>query len=222
MLATWWRNDPLPELRPLDGLDIQSAGEPIAFANFDIPVTEAARRITDGHRPYIASYRGQPAAYGWVATLAADIGELDLAFEVPSNERYLWDFKTRPEFRGLGIYPRLLNAIIRQESRTADRLWILASPENTSSNTGIARAGFRDAGTVRFTEKGTPALGLRGAGTRALAAAAFLGVALNAKPARPCWACEAGIGCGCTRSGGPCTCGIPLESRVVSQAQGVA
>jgi GNAT superfamily N-acetyltransferase len=218
MLATWWQGDPLPELTPLEGLVVLPADSAAAFAPFDIAVTEAARRMAGGHRPYIASLRGEPAAYGWVATLAADIGELALAFDIPADERYLWDFKTRPEFRGYGIYPRLLNAIIRAESRAARRLWILASPENTPSNVGIARAGFRDAGTVSFMVDGGPALGTKGAGTRALAAAAFLDISLTSKPTRPCWACEAGIGCGCTRAGGACTCGIAIPSQQAESA----
>jgi len=213
MLATWWAGDPLPQLPRLDGLEVGSTDSPAVFADFDIPVTEAARRMAEGHRAYVAWFRGQPAAYGWVATLAADIGEIGVAFAIPANERYLWDFKTRPEFRGLGIYPRLLNSIIRSEAATAERLWILAAPENTASNKGIAKAGFRGTGTVSFTIDGKPALGTKEGAGRALAAAAFLGVAASAKPARPCWACEAGLGCGCTRAGGPCTCRAEAESR---------
>jgi ribosomal protein S18 acetylase RimI-like enzyme len=62
---------------------------------------------------------GVATTYGWVATRAASIGELSIAFTLPSGDRYLWDFATDPDQQGQGLYPRLLQAIVREEQ--ADR-----------------------------------------------------------------------------------------------------
>ena len=82
------------------------------------------RRFDAGHRAYVALWDGEPAAWGWVATTAAEIGELESSFAIPRGERYLWNFVTFPSHRGLGIYPRLLDAIVRLESAEAGRFWI--------------------------------------------------------------------------------------------------
>lgn len=83
---------------------------------------EIRARLAGGHRPYVASLDGAPAAYGWVAGTGATIGELGVTFVLPAGDRYLWDFATLPAWRGRGIYPQLLRAIIAAESATGARL----------------------------------------------------------------------------------------------------
>jgi hypothetical protein len=36
------------------------------------------------------------------------IGEFDLKFEITSDDRYLKDFVTLPDWQGFGLYPRML------------------------------------------------------------------------------------------------------------------
>lgn len=207
-LATWWTGDNLPELAPLEGLTIATTTDTALLARLcGIPAWEAGWRIVEGNRPYIAWLNGEPAAYGWVANISGRIGELGLEFSLPHDQRYLWDFKTLPDFRGRGIYPRLLAAVLRAETPRAARLWILAAPENAASNLGIARAGFTTVGTISFTGFGGCALTPAAVGERASAAARLFGVELAGRALRPCWACETGGGCGCTASGGACECG---------------
>ena len=50
---------------------------------------EMIRRFENGHRAYVAWRGGEPAAWGWVATSSARIGELDSSFTVPAAQRYL-------------------------------------------------------------------------------------------------------------------------------------
>jgi hypothetical protein len=59
-----------------------------------ISPSEGLARLNDGHFPYVSRMDGQPVGYGWVATRKASIGELDLTFELPSDDRYLQIFKT--------------------------------------------------------------------------------------------------------------------------------
>jgi hypothetical protein len=60
-------------------------------------LTNVRTRLAEGHRPYFAFLVDNPVSYGWVATRAASVGELDLSFTLPPAERYLWDFATLPQ-----------------------------------------------------------------------------------------------------------------------------
>src|ERR1041384_3282160 len=116
------------------------------------------QRMWDEHRAYVASIDGEDVAFGWVATDTATIGEIMRTFDVPKRERYLWNFVTLPAHRGKGIYPRLLDAIVRAESSEADRFWVAYAPENHASGMGIHRAGFRTVAQISFDHHGRPAV----------------------------------------------------------------
>jgi GNAT superfamily N-acetyltransferase len=148
---------------------------------------------------------GEPAAWGWVATRTAEIGELGSAFAIPRGERYLWNFVTLPAHRGLGIYPRLLEAIVRAESREAERFWIAYAPENHASGAGIRKAGFVALAELSFGPDGAAAVRglIPGAGR---VAARVLGLPEAAAPLAPCWRCvRAGRGA-MSCAAGSCRC----------------
>jgi GNAT superfamily N-acetyltransferase len=140
--ATWWRGDPLPELPPLP-----------AFSARRVTRWDEAQRVTgltedrvliryqSGHRLYAAFFGDEPVAYGWAAKQAGGIDELDFSFGVPPGNCYLWDFVTLPAWRGRGIYPHLLQEIVRQED-DVERFWIGYEARNEASARGIAKAGF--------------------------------------------------------------------------------
>lgn len=109
---------------------------------------EVVRRLANDHKAYVAFYNGMPAAFGWMAMGKAKVGELNHEIVLPERHRYLWNFRTLQEYRGLGIYPRLLQHILERESTTAVCFWILHAPENRASEKGILKAGFRLAGNV--------------------------------------------------------------------------
>ena len=144
----WRRGWPLPPVAArLDApLVVDSAPPPGPLG--DIPVDEVMRRLAEGHALFTARLDGELAAYGWSASERAHIGGLDLHFTISPGERYLWDFVTMPAFRGRGIYPLLLQAILRLQSDLADGFWIGHEPGNESSRRGILKAGFRVAGHV--------------------------------------------------------------------------
>jgi GNAT superfamily N-acetyltransferase len=206
-LATWWYEDGQPELDLLEGMTVVTPTDDDILASLaQLPIEEVARRRELGHRPYLASVRGEPAAYGWVATRTCDIGELDLAFQLPAGNRYLWDFATLPQFRGRGVYPCLLAEIIRRESPPATRLWIIHAPENLPSAAGINRAGFTPVAELSFDEFSNIALAPATGTDRADEAAELLNVPVVQEALDPCWACG---GCSCDRtseSGGRCSC----------------
>lgn len=168
--------------------------------------TEMLARFGNGHRAYVAARAGQPAAWGWVATRRAEIGELGSSFRIPDRERYLWNFVTLPAHRGLGIYPHLLDAIVRAESAEAERFWVAYAPENHASGTGIRKAGFAAVAELSFRVDGRPAVRSRVVGGGA-AASEVLGLPEVEEGLAPCWRCaRASIGREPSCMGGACCC----------------
>ena len=183
------RSDPTPELGALPGLAVRREESAALMAALQGRAeAEMTRRFEAGHRAYVAWRDGEPAAWGWVATRAAEIGELGSSFAIPAGERYLWNFVTLPAHRGAGIYPRLLEAIVRAESREAERFWIAYAPENHASGAGIRKAGFAALAELSFDAAGRAALReLIPGGARVAARVLVLPEADDALA--PCWRC---------------------------------
>jgi GNAT superfamily N-acetyltransferase len=183
------RNDPTPQLETLPGLTVRREERADVMAALQGRAElEMQRRFDAAHRAYVAWRDGVPAAWGWVATRTADIGELGSSFGIPAGERYLWNFVTLPTHRGLGIYPRLLEAIVRVESREAERFWIAYAPENHASGAGIRKAGFVALAELSFDASGRAALrALMPGGGRV--ASRVLGLPEATDDLAPCWRC---------------------------------
>lgn len=233
-LATWWAGDALPDLPALAGFAAARATDDAALAALNrLDVAEVRARRAAGHRPYVGVLGGEPAAYGWVATAEASIGELGLSLRLPAGTRYLWDFATLPSAQGRGIYPRLLQAILRHEAREADRFWIIHAPENLPSGAGMEHAGLAPVGELSFRPDGTVGLAPLGDRERVLAGAELLGVPLIEATLSPCWRCggltqgpvedaeERGAACWppAPAETTVCTCAIPLRRPVTASAQ---
>jgi GNAT superfamily N-acetyltransferase len=204
--ATRHRNDPMPPLSPLDTLEVHHVWDAAFMAELQQRrESDIADRFADGHRPYVAWHDEQPAAFGWVATRSASIGELGATFAIPAGERYLWNFVTLPAHRGLGIYPRLLQAIVEAESRDAERFWIGYAPENHASGSGITKAGFATLAEMSFDAHGRPALRatIPGGATRA---SRVLGLRETTEPLTPCWRCVRAGRVGMYCAEGSCRC----------------
>ena len=183
------RNDPSPTLMPLAGFEVHQVWDATFMARLqNRTVEEMSARFDAGHRAYVAWRNEEPAAWGWVATSSAHIGELGASFPIAVGERYLWNFVTLPAHRGLGIYPRLLQAIVRAESREAERFWIACAPENHASGGGIAKAGFTRLAEMSFDAEGRPAVHALVAGG-GIASSRVLGLRVSEEPLAPCWRC---------------------------------
>jgi GNAT superfamily N-acetyltransferase len=174
-----WPGDPLPDLPPLPGFTAAPAEDDHLLATLaEIALVEVAARRRAGNLPYLAHLHGEPVAVGWSTGTTLEIGELDLRLALPTGNRYLWGFVTLPARRGLGLYPRLLQAILRLEGADI-RAWIGHEPPNTASARGILKAGFRRVGDVFRTPAGTFVLTPTGPLDRARAGAALLGATLH-------------------------------------------
>lgn len=186
--ATRHRDDPMRALDALDGLSISLEPSAEVMARLQgRNIEEIQARLEAGNRAYVARLDGAPAAWGWVATRDAQIGELSASVRLPNDERYLWNFVTLPAFRGRGIYPRLLHAIVRMESTNASRFWIAYAPENHASGAGILKAGFTALAELSFDVEGRAALkSIAPDGARTVARVLPL---QEAADVTPCWRC---------------------------------
>ncbi len=100
-LATWWASDPLMDLTPVSGFQVRLSADDAQLATINhITVAEVENRRQAGHVPYVGYMDETAVTYGWVATREASIGELNLAFPIPADSRYLWDFATLPDWQG--------------------------------------------------------------------------------------------------------------------------
>ena len=181
--------DQQPLLVPLPFMTVQRVvGTELMAALQQRRVEEIDERFAFGHRAYVAFHEDRPAAFGWLATTGARIGELGIEFEIPLGDAYLWNFVTLPAFRGMGIYPRLLDAIVRMESREAERFWVAYAPENKASGSGIAKAGFTELAELSFDADARPAVSalITGGG---MAASRLLGVPEVSGDLSLCWRC---------------------------------
>lgn len=182
-------SDLVAPLSPLDGIAFRRVTDASVMALAQERAPEAMRaRFDDGHRAYVAVRDDVIVAWGWVATQRATLGELDFRFELPPGDRYLWNFVTTPAARGLGIYPRLLQAIVGQEANEALRFWIVRAPENHASGSGIERAGFRRVATLSVDTDGRAAVAGDDAESAA-AAARLLGLPVARGTLAHCWRC---------------------------------
>ena len=158
-LYSWWRGDELPALPDIPGLRVHRLDDVTNPPRlFDLNPARWRLRIQQGHLPYMATLEGDPAAYGWVATREAEIGELDIHIVLGPREYYLWDFWTVPQYRGRRIYPQLLQAIISDLLPSGDAFWIGHGPGNDASRSGIERAGFREVLWIVDTPNGVFAI----------------------------------------------------------------
>jgi RimJ/RimL family protein N-acetyltransferase len=147
ILYAWWRADPLPSLPAVPGATMAPCRDESLIATLMDSDAESIReRFDQGHQPWLARIEGEPAGWGWVAGSQAAIGELGITLTLRPGDRYLWDFATPRSWRGRGVYPALLQAILAEEG--AARYWIGHDVGNTASARGIVKAGFREVGTV--------------------------------------------------------------------------
>ena len=186
-LALRHRDDSIAEMPSLPQLSTWRETDPAVMARLQGKrIADMAHRFELGHRAYVACWNDEPAAWGWVATREAEIGELRLRFAIPAGERYLWNFVTLPSHRGLGIYPRLLDAIVNAESSDSERFWIAYAPENRASGSGIRKAGFVTVAELSFDMTGKPALQI--VEPDEVAAAKMFGVPMS-DDLSACWRC---------------------------------
>jgi hypothetical protein len=179
LLWTWWQGDALPPLPILAGFRAEVLDDYRALAELaQLDESTVLKRLRAGHHPYIACLGADWVGYGWCATREAMFGSQRSMFAVPPGDRYLWDFATLTTWRGYGVYPHLLQAILRTEGVGAERFWIIHHRTNVASARGIAKAGFTMVGQIYTVHGGGFGLAPKGSTERARAGALLLGLPL--------------------------------------------
>jgi GNAT superfamily N-acetyltransferase len=190
-LYTLTSNQVLPDIQQPDELVITNSGDvSMLSALVQVPESEIIHRLANDHEAYVAYLQGIPVAFGWVASGRARIGELNHDFILPNGNRYLWNFRTLEAYRGRGIYPALLQAIINDQRGRAKQYWIIHAPENKSSQQGIRKAGFRFLGQLGLNKEGQLALEARYMRLTEKMLAHEMGMPTDRGKVLPCWNCH--------------------------------
>jgi GNAT superfamily N-acetyltransferase len=185
LLWSWCRGDALPICSVVSGLTVEESKHVELLSHLmGIPSAALREQLWLGHRAYLARLGTLPVAVGWSATGEVALLGGRVTLHVPPHNRYLYGFVTHPDWRGRGIYPHLLQAILRTEEQ--EHFWIIHLRENTPSQRGIHKAGFRLAGRFSFFPTGgLGLLPLPGDSERAQVAAHLLGLPLIGETADP-------------------------------------
>lgn len=153
LLWSWCRGDALPVCESVSGLMVEASTHVELLSQLmNIPEAALREQLRLGDRAYLARMPTLPVAVGWSATGAVALFGGRVTLHVPPHHRYLYGFVTHPDWRGRGIYPHLLQAILRTEEQ--ESFWIMHLIENTASQRGIHKAGFRLAGRLSFLSTG--------------------------------------------------------------------
>jgi hypothetical protein len=189
-LYTLRAKDFLPDIKSPAGLSMEESTNADLLSWMGCTTQEdVIKRMANDNAAYVAYIHNQPAAFGWMARGKARIGELAHELILPIGNRYLWNFRTMESFRGLGIYPALLQYIILQEHKKACRFWIIHAPENISSLNGIKKAGFQYVGKL-YSNKGIATIEntVQSQGSRQLLTE--MDITISKEEPASCWNCS--------------------------------
>ena len=124
----------------------------------DYPDDVVMARLPDGRFPYIIEADdggdGAIVCYGWVALSGEHTGDIGLTFRLKDGDAYIYDCATRPDHRGHGYYPALLQLMASELGRGGwQRVWIGTAPGNLVSQRGILRASFTKVGDLQLVHR---------------------------------------------------------------------
>ena len=151
---------------------------------------DVTNRLANNNLAFIAFVNNQPAAFGWMARDNAKIGELNHEVILSRGNRYLWNFRTLEAYRGLGIYPALLQYILGNGDHGANRFWIIHAPENNASLKGIKRAGFEYVGKLYIDKNDKATIESNRTSLAFQAELEHMNISLSGQTASSCWNCS--------------------------------
>jgi GNAT superfamily N-acetyltransferase len=153
LLWSWCRGDAPPVCLGVSGLTVEeSTHVELLSTLMGIPEALLREQLWLGHRAYLARLGTLPVAVGWSATGEVALLGGRVTLHVPPHHRYLYGFVTHPDWRGRGVYPHVLQAILRTEEQ--DYFWIMHLRENMASERGNHKAGLRLADRLSFFPTG--------------------------------------------------------------------
>ncbi len=131
--------------------EIQTISDfPLGFLNDQLE-KEYLFRFSKQHVCCVLIKSDEIVAYGWVNPQYSHyIGELNVWVNLKDDTEMLYDFVTDEKFRGLGLYPYLLQWIC---ARNFKNKLIYSLFNNHSSRKGILKANFKLLGSVKGIDK---------------------------------------------------------------------
>lgn len=171
---------------------------------------DVTKRLANDNLAFVGWINNQPAAFGWMARDNAKIGELNHEFILPTGNRYLWNFRTLEAYRGLGIYPALLQYILQHGDKDAKRFWIIHAPENNASLKGIQKAGFEYVGKLYLNEDNNATIEYNDTVLNFQEELEYMDVTVSVQTASSCWNCSSpylkkrSTVCCCSAAGDEC------------------
>ncbi len=190
-LYTHSTSNTLPSIKLPSRLRIEECDDVILLSVMGTTTVEdVINRLANDHVAFVAYLNNRAAAFGWMARGKATIGELGHEFILPERNRYLWNFRTMEAFRGLGIYPALLQFIIGFEAKRAEQFWIIHAPENNASLNGIIKAGFEYVGKLYTDVNGNGVIENNADTQFYREHLEYMDINLSEQTAASCWNCS--------------------------------
>ncbi len=112
-------------------------------------------RLRATQQCYVALRANSIAGYAWTTRSGLYVDEIASMYPVSADEIFIYDCFVEPDCRGAGIYPSMLEFIIRDNRRRNEKLkhaGIAASALNRASIKGILKAGFVEQKRIRYVE----------------------------------------------------------------------
>lgn len=119
------------------------------YSSFEVSELDEPQRQQS--RCYGAWLVGHLVHYSWVQSDGSHrIAEAGRRVGVSSGDFWIYDCRTSPSARGLGVYPYVLTFILREYFKNGCRKGIIYTTEdNVASQRGILKAGFQLKETLR-------------------------------------------------------------------------
>ena len=120
--------------------------------------TDSARtfeaRLSDETDCWLIRGRGMVLHASWTTSGAAWTREIQRLFVAPPKAAYIYESFTRPEARGLGLYPLALMSIGEAlATEGIERLFVGVEADNAPSLRAITKAGFEPAFSLRYRRR---------------------------------------------------------------------
>lgn len=96
---------------------------------------------------------GEIVSYCWIASDKACVGEIGRKIVLKNGEIYLYDAFTKPEFRGNGLFSRILAVTLRYgREKGYQKAFVFALSSNKSSAAAIEKTGFNRFQNIYFLD----------------------------------------------------------------------
>lgn len=136
---------PVQPRAPATFTELSAQDLPLLAEAMGLPNMEPLLQRVEARRRCFAACVGEDiAAYGWVSQSDEWIGEQERCIRISSEEAYIWDCVTLPDYRRQRLYSALLSHMLSVLKREGtQRVWIGTAVKNRPSIKGFANAGFR-------------------------------------------------------------------------------